>query len=187
MRASRHNHGCAEIVPRCTLTALAAALVARPPRRSYAAISTLGRRLGEAMAPTRVLPVMVETIGDGLRLPYVAVRVGRRGGRAGPVTGAPDAGVALRLPLASIPFRPGMLRSISTTSGCSSSARATASSPLVASPTSVTSATDASSAARPARTPRSRRPRGCAVGRQPRARPYAARGSGQPPRHDFPE
>jgi 4-amino-4-deoxy-L-arabinose transferase-like glycosyltransferase len=38
----------------------------------YAAISTLGRRLGEAMAPTRVLPVMVETIGEALRLPYVA-------------------------------------------------------------------------------------------------------------------
>jgi two-component system NarL family sensor kinase len=42
---------------------------------TYAAISTLGRRLGEAMAPTRVLPVMVETIADALRLPYVAVEL----------------------------------------------------------------------------------------------------------------
>ena len=49
----------------------------------YAAISTLGRRLGESMAPTRVLPVMVETIAEALRLPYVAVELARCAGRAG--------------------------------------------------------------------------------------------------------
>jgi two-component system, NarL family, sensor kinase len=62
----------------------------------YAAISTLGRRLGEAVAPADVLPVMVETIADTLRLPYVAVELA-----SGPavVHGAAAAGVALRLPL----------------------------------------------------------------------------------------
>ena len=65
----------------------------------YAAISTLGRRLGEAMAPTRVLPVIVETIGDELRLPYVAVELADSPDEPAVVYGAPDAGVALRLPL----------------------------------------------------------------------------------------
>jgi signal transduction histidine kinase len=64
----------------------------------YAAISTLGRRLGEAMAPTRVLPVMVETIADALRLPYVAVQLTDADAPAA-VHGTPAAGVALRLPL----------------------------------------------------------------------------------------
>ena len=65
----------------------------------YVAIATLGRRLGEAMAPTRVLPVMVETIGDELRLPYVAVELTDAPGEPAAVRGTPDAGVALRLPL----------------------------------------------------------------------------------------
>ena len=49
----------------------------------YAAISTLGRRLGETMAPADVLPVMVETIADALRLPYVAVELADSPGDAG--------------------------------------------------------------------------------------------------------
>ena len=65
----------------------------------YAAISTLGRRLGEAMAPTRVLPVMVDTIGDELRLPYVAVELADSPGEPAAAHGSPDAGIALRLPL----------------------------------------------------------------------------------------
>jgi signal transduction histidine kinase len=65
----------------------------------YAAISTLGRRLGEAMAPTQVLPVMVETIADALRLPYVAVELADAPGAPAAVHGTPAAGVALRLPL----------------------------------------------------------------------------------------
>jgi signal transduction histidine kinase len=75
----------------------------------YAAISTLGRRLGEAMAPTRVLPVMVETIGDELRLPYVAVELADSPGEPAAVHGAPDAGVALRLPLVHAGERVGTL------------------------------------------------------------------------------
>jgi two-component system NarL family sensor kinase len=64
----------------------------------YAAISTLGRRLGEAMAPGEVLPAMVETIAESLRLPYVAVELA---GARGPAAsyGTPAAGIALRLPL----------------------------------------------------------------------------------------
>ncbi len=65
----------------------------------YAAISTLGRRLGESMAPTRVLPVMVETIAEALRLPYVAVELADARGAPAAVHGTPAAGVALRLPL----------------------------------------------------------------------------------------
>ena len=41
----------------------------------YAAISSLGRRLGEAIGQTEVLSAMVETIADALRLPYVAVEL----------------------------------------------------------------------------------------------------------------
>jgi two-component system NarL family sensor kinase len=75
----------------------------------YAAISTLGRRLGEAMAPTRVLPVIVETIGDQLRLPYVAVELTDAPGEPAAVHGAPDAGLALRLPLVHAGERVGTL------------------------------------------------------------------------------
>jgi signal transduction histidine kinase len=64
----------------------------------YAAISTLGRRLGETMAPSQVLPVIVATIADALRLPYVAVELT---GAQEPAAahGAPTAGIALRLAL----------------------------------------------------------------------------------------
>lgn len=62
----------------------------------YAAMSQLGRRLGEAIDPAQVLPVMAETIADALRLPYVAVELA---GSPAAVHGAPAAGVALRLPL----------------------------------------------------------------------------------------
>ncbi len=75
----------------------------------YAAISTLGRRLGEVMAPTRVLPVMVETIGDELRLPYVAVELADSPDAPAAVHGAPDAGIALRLPLVHAGERVGTL------------------------------------------------------------------------------
>jgi signal transduction histidine kinase len=65
----------------------------------YAAISTLGRRLGEAIAPTEVLPAMVETIADALRLPYVAVELAPPAAGPAAFHGTPAAGVALRLPL----------------------------------------------------------------------------------------
>jgi signal transduction histidine kinase len=51
------------------------------------------------MAPTQVLPVMVETIADALRLPYVAVELADAPGAPAAVHGTPAAGVALRLPL----------------------------------------------------------------------------------------
>ena len=65
----------------------------------YAAVSMLGRRLGEAMAPNEVLPVMVDTIADALRLPYVAVELAEHPGSPAAAHGTPAAGVALRLPL----------------------------------------------------------------------------------------
>lgn len=40
----------------------------------YRAISDLDRRLAEVAAPGQMLPVLVETIAESLRLPYVAVR-----------------------------------------------------------------------------------------------------------------
>jgi two-component system NarL family sensor kinase len=65
----------------------------------YAAISSLGRRLGEAIGQTEVLSAMVETIADALRLPYVAVELAAPASGLAAVRGTPTAGVALRLPL----------------------------------------------------------------------------------------
>jgi two-component system NarL family sensor kinase len=65
----------------------------------YAAISQLGRRLGDAIEPAQVLPVMAETIADALRLPYVAVELAGRSVAPAAAHGTPAAGVALRLPL----------------------------------------------------------------------------------------
>jgi hypothetical protein len=39
----------------------------------YAALSRLSQRLGATLAPDAVLPAIVETIGDALKLPYVAI------------------------------------------------------------------------------------------------------------------
>jgi two-component system NarL family sensor kinase len=65
----------------------------------YAAMSQLGRRLGDAIEPAQVLPVMAETIADALRLPYVAVELSGQPQAPAAAHGAPAAGVALRLPL----------------------------------------------------------------------------------------
>lgn len=65
----------------------------------YAAISQLGRRLGDAIDPAQVLPVMVETIADALRLPYAAVVLAGSAQAPAAAHGVPAAGVALRLPL----------------------------------------------------------------------------------------
>jgi two-component system, NarL family, sensor kinase len=65
----------------------------------YAAISSLGRRLGEAIGQTEILSAMVETIADALRLPYVAVELTEPAAGLAAVHGSPAAGVALRLPL----------------------------------------------------------------------------------------
>ena len=65
----------------------------------YTAISTLGRRRGDAIEPAQILPVIVKTIAEALRLPYVAVEPS--GAAVAPVAahGSPVAGVALRVPL----------------------------------------------------------------------------------------
>jgi signal transduction histidine kinase len=65
----------------------------------YAAISSLGRRLGEAIGQTEVLSAMVDTIADALRLPYVAVELTEPVAGLAAVHGTPAAGVALQLPL----------------------------------------------------------------------------------------
>ena len=75
----------------------------------YAAISTLGRRLGEAMPPAQVLPVMVETIAEALRLPYVAVELSGVPGEPAAAYGRPAAGIELTLPLVHAGERVGTL------------------------------------------------------------------------------
>jgi signal transduction histidine kinase len=75
----------------------------------YAAMSQLGRRLGDAIEPAQVLPVMAETIADALRLPYVAVELAGRSVAPTAAYGAPAAGVALRLPLVHAGERVGTL------------------------------------------------------------------------------
>jgi signal transduction histidine kinase len=65
----------------------------------YAAISSLGRRLGEAIGQADVLSAMVNTIADALRLPYVAVELAAPADGLAAVHGIPAAGVALQLPL----------------------------------------------------------------------------------------
>ena len=75
----------------------------------YAAMSQLGRRLGDAIDPGDVLPVMAETIADALRLPYVAVELTGGHDAAAVEHGAPAAGVALRLPLVHAGERVGTL------------------------------------------------------------------------------
>ncbi|MDP9345124.1 MAG: hypothetical protein M3P44_05295, partial [Actinomycetota bacterium] len=65
----------------------------------YDAMSRLGRRLGDAVEPARVLPVMAETIAETLRLPYVAVELDGAATTPAVEHGIPAAGVALRLGL----------------------------------------------------------------------------------------
>lgn len=48
----------------------------------YAVISRLGQRLEDTMAPSTVLPTIVESIAEALRLPYVAIEVDRGAGSA---------------------------------------------------------------------------------------------------------
>jgi hypothetical protein len=65
----------------------------------YAAVSSLGRRLGEAIGPSEVLSAMVDTIADALRLPYVAVELADAEAGPAAIHGSPAAGIALQLPL----------------------------------------------------------------------------------------
>jgi signal transduction histidine kinase len=61
----------------------------------YAAIARLGQRLEETLAPEAVLPTVVQTVRDALRLPFVAVEAE---GRVVASSGSPTAR-ALRVPL----------------------------------------------------------------------------------------
>lgn len=72
----------------------------------YEVLSQLGQRLESTLAPDEVLPRLVETVGDALKLPYVAVEVPNR--ILGDDTAdnpkivasyGDDAPIALRLPL----------------------------------------------------------------------------------------
>jgi len=54
----------------------------------YAVLSRLGQRLESALAPEAVLPALVETIGQALKLPYVAVLL-QAPGQGGPAAGDP--------------------------------------------------------------------------------------------------
>lgn len=53
-------------------------------REPFAVVSRLGSRLEAAMAPDDVLPTIVETVGQALKLPYAAIEL-RRDGRFEPV------------------------------------------------------------------------------------------------------
>ena len=66
----------------------------------HAALSRLGRRLEATMQPEAVLPSLVETVAESLRLPYVAVRVDTGQDAAGStVEHGRLIGEPLRLPL----------------------------------------------------------------------------------------
>ena len=66
----------------------------------HAALSRLGRRLEATMEPAAVLPSLVETVAESLRLPYVAVRVDTGPDTAGsPVEHGRLVGEPLCLPL----------------------------------------------------------------------------------------
>ena len=69
----------------------------------YAVLSRLGRRLEAAIAPEAVLPTIVETVAQSLRLPYAAITLRQEGifttvAEYGQGGGAP-AGEVMRLPL----------------------------------------------------------------------------------------
>ncbi|MDE3229117.1 MAG: hypothetical protein KGO05_04485 [Chloroflexota bacterium] len=66
----------------------------------YAVVAQLGRRLETTLAPDAVLPAIVETVAQALKLPYAAIVLGQDGADARAVAtyGAPVAGT-LALPL----------------------------------------------------------------------------------------
>jgi signal transduction histidine kinase len=65
----------------------------------YAVVSRLGRQLESTLAPNAVLPTIVETVAQALKLPYAAIALRQNEGfRIATAVGAP-AGTLLRLPL----------------------------------------------------------------------------------------
>jgi signal transduction histidine kinase len=68
----------------------------------YAVLTRFGRRLESTLAPETVLPTIVHTVKEALKLPYVAITLadGRERGATAPAAAAGMPGeVALRLPL----------------------------------------------------------------------------------------
>ena len=63
----------------------------------YAVISRLGQRLESTLAPEAVLPTIVETVREALRVPYVAISL--KGDLAPAASAGEPSGEALRLPL----------------------------------------------------------------------------------------
>src|SRR5581483_11713006 len=64
----------------------------------YAVLSRLGQRLESALAPDDILPVIVQTMTDALRLPYAAIVLPGNEGAPAAAAGSPVDG-AIRLPL----------------------------------------------------------------------------------------
>ncbi len=65
----------------------------------YAVISHLGRRLEATLAPGAVLPTIVETLKDTLRLPYAAISLGERDAPGIAASAGRPVGEPVRLPL----------------------------------------------------------------------------------------
>jgi signal transduction histidine kinase len=65
----------------------------------YGVISSLGHRLGSTIAPEAVLPTLVETIAQALKLPYVAIRLATEEGSRIAAASGEFHGEMKRLPL----------------------------------------------------------------------------------------
>ncbi len=65
----------------------------------YAVISRLGQRLEATLAPEAVLPAVVQTVKEALKLPYAAIALGHGGGSAEDAASGAPVDDLLRLPL----------------------------------------------------------------------------------------
>ncbi len=66
----------------------------------YAVLSRLGQRLEATLTPDAVLPTIVQTVKDALRIPFAAIEVRRAGELAIVASAGQPVGEAARLPLA---------------------------------------------------------------------------------------
>ena len=65
----------------------------------YAVLSRLGQRLEASLAPHAVLPAVVVTVREALRLPHVAIEVAKNGASETVASSGDPPGTNLRLPL----------------------------------------------------------------------------------------
>ena len=65
----------------------------------YAAVSRLGRRLEATLAPEAVLPVIVETLREALKIPYAAITLDGNGARGTAASAGEPSRSIVRLPL----------------------------------------------------------------------------------------